>query len=440
MNVMTTQFHEEAEKAAIGAVLIHPGAMLDVRHAVSAEDFFLIRHAYIWTAMCALADRQQPIDVVTLAGELKSMGRLGDVTEAYLTQLMVETPSSAYASVYAGLVRKVAQRRKLLELTHAIQQQISDESQGVDGILQDASAKIQSLMGDDSPDLDFYDMVNNVVEDVMELWDHPIRAEGIPTGHRGLDGHTQGLHKKQLTYVASRPGMGKTTWLINMVVAALMAGKSVAMYTGEMSYDQLIHKIAAHLSSLATERVKAGKITLEEKKSWLATMAQLSKQRVSLWEGEVSPSKLKTKVLREKMRRGLDVLFVDYVGLLVADDRYLKSQNDKVSNISRGLKMLANTCDIPVVAAVQLNRDVEKRQDKRPQLSDLRDSGSLEQDADVVYALYRDAYYNKETESGNIIEINQLKFRHGEPQTFYGEFRPEVSRIVEGELRKVRLD
>lgn len=434
-------YSQEAEEAAIGSVLINPNTFYAIRGFLKHDDFYFLRHSYIWQAMERLVDRNEPIDNITLQHELDAIGLLDEIGgAAFITHLIANTPTSVHGEVYGRLVERAAIRRRLMVAADEIKVLATDEQLTTEDVMQQATAKMFGAVQDKATrDKTWYESVGDYTEDMLHVWDKPDGTLGIPTGHKALDRHTLGLQKNWLIYLAARPGVGKTVLLLLWALYAAKAGYKVGFWSGEMSSHQMVERAAASLSKIPNTAIRAGNLSDYQRRQMTEAVKTLSELPiVGLWtKAGITPGDLHMKALEAQARGGLDILFIDYLGLMRGDERNVSKYHETTA-ISQSLKGIANSCNIPVIAGVQLSRSVENRQDKHPQLYDLRDSGALEQDADIVIGLYRDEMYNEATEWPGLIEMQMLKYRHGEPRTFYGKFDGATSTIIEGQLKGFR--
>lgn len=440
--MITPPYSQEAEEAVIGSVLINPTAFYTVRGIIQHSDFYLVKHSYIWQAMSAIVDAGNKIELVALQHRLAAAKQLEAIGgAAYLTTLIANTPTAVYCEVYAQLVKRTAQRRRLMAVSDEIKALALDEQISINDVMSNATSKLFSAVSaTDGDEPSFYESVSSYTETMLEVWNNPTKTLGVPTGHQGIDKHTLGMQPHEVIYVIARPGVGKTVVLLQWALAAAKAGHKVGFWSGEMSRHQMIERACASISGIPNSVIRTGNLSPDQRKRMTDATVTLSKLPiVGFWtKAALSPSELKMLIMKTQAAKGLDVMFIDYLGLMRGDDK-TQSKYHEVSSISVELKNIANSCNIPVVSGVQLSRGLEQRQDKRPQLYDMRDSGSLEQDADIVYGLYRDEYYNENTETPGMIEINQIKNRHGETRSFYASFDGATSTIKETELRKVKL-
>lgn len=408
----------EAEEAVLGSLLIDPDAIFEVSSFLKPDAFYREQNRWIYDAILDLNDRREPLDFITLTAILRQRDQLEELGgEGYLIDLINAVPTSVNAQYYGRIVESHALRRALLQSASKIANLAYDEKEDVNVIIDRAEQSLFSI----SEERTTRDLtpVKQIARDYMErierlreLGDDII---GVPTGFTDLDRLLGGLNKSDLLIVAARPGMGKTAFQIRMALtAARRYDKRVAMFNMEMSGEQLLQRMVAMETQIDSQRLRRGKLLEHEMPIFYETIGRLSESHIFIDDTPgVTPRDLRTKCRRLYAEHGIDLVMVDYLQLMQSDH----SNNNRVQEIgeiSRGLKLLARELDVPVVAAAQLSRAVESRQDKHPMLSDLRDSGSIEQDADIVMFIYRDEYYNPETtERPHIAEISVAKHRNG---------------------------
>lgn len=408
----------EAEEAVLGSILINADSLLDVASFLGANDFFVARHMWIWEAIIALMDRRDAIDNLTLIQELRNRGQLDDIGgPAYVTYLINNTPTHIHAVTYGHIVKRAAVRRRLLNAAGDVAQIALEESAEIDEICNRAESIIMeatetkdgsSLVSVRQAAMDYYSKVEYLAAHKNEL-------PGVPSGFYDLDAITHGWQKSNLILVAGRPGMGKSAFLKSAVVNAARLGKRIAIFSMEMTVDEIMERIYSEDTGIESEKLRVGNLTESEWQRFTESMARLSKLNIWIYDAaNLTVRTLSTKCRRLYRKHGLDMIVVDYVQLMISDKDNEDNRNMEVSRISRGLKKLAGELHVPVLAAAQLSRKVEDRSDKHPQLADLRDSGSLEQDANVVVFLYRDSEYNKESKDPNGTEIVVAKHRGGQ--------------------------
>ena len=414
----TPPYSREAEEGVLGSILIDPGTISDVSAFLKPESFYYQINQWIYEALLSLYDGREAIDFLTLKEKLKQNGHLEEVGgEPYLVDLLNAVPLPIHAVDYAKLVENAALRRKLISASKDIYDLAFEEAEDVNVVLDKAEQKLFGI-NEERTTRDLTPIrhtASDVIDRIEELRENKGQMPGIPTGFTMLDKMLGGLNKSDLVILASRPGMGKTSFMLAlMMTAARRYNKHVAMFNLEMSSEQLLMRMLSAETRIDSHRLRAGNIGDNEMGHFYEAVGRLSDLPIYIDDTPgLSPRIMRNKARRLHLEHHIDLVFVDYLQLMQAD----RSSNNRVqetSEISRGLKLLARELNVPVVAAAQLNRSVESRQDKRPMLSDLRDSGSIEQDADIVMFIYRDDYYNKEaSERPGVAEILVAKHRHG---------------------------
>lgn len=408
----------EAEEAVLGSLLIDPDAILEVASFLKPEAFYREQNKWIYQAILDLHEARDPLDFITLADTLRKRDQLEDAGgEAYLISLLNAVPTSVNARSYGRIVEAAAVRRRMLTAASSIANLAYDEDENVNVILDRAEQALFSISEERTTrDLvPVRDIARAYLDRVEELHARGDEMIGVPSGFTDVDKMLGGLNKSDLLIVAARPGMGKTSFLLGMALhAGLRHGKRIAMFNLEMSGEQLVQRMIAAETRIDSQRLRRGQLYENEWPIFLESVGRLSEMRVFIDDTPgVTPLQLRTKCRRLYAEHGLDLVMVDYLQLMQAEYT-TNNRVQEISEISRSLKGLARELDVPVVTASQLSRAVENRQEKRPQLSDLRDSGSIEQDADIVMFIYRDEYYNPETtDRPNIAEINVAKHRNG---------------------------
>ncbi len=408
----------EAEQALLGAILIQPTAFLSVAATLTGEDFFLKRHEYIWTALSRLQERNDAIDYVTLSSELQDMGLHDEIGgDAYLTSLVNNTPTALHVEVYGELVARASTRRKMLQAADAIRQVALDEELPIDKVVSEAELALFNVSNNQiQRDLiplgvaagEYYDEI----ERLLELGAGTV---GVPTGFRDLDRQLGGLQKSDLVVFAGRPGMGKTSWMLSVALNVARRNKRVAIFTMEMAVEQMVQRLIAMETSISIQKLRIADISALQQTRLAEAVGRISSLPLFIDDTpSITPTDMRTKCRRLQHEYGLDIVMVDYMQLMSAGKAYENNRVQEISFISRSLKEMARELNVCVLSTAQLSRAVEQRQDKRPQLSDLRESGTIEQDADAVMFLYRDEVYNPETtEFPNRAEVILSKHRHG---------------------------
>lgn len=408
----------EAEEAVLGSLLIDPDAILDVASFLKADAFSREKNAWIYQAILDLHDAREAIDFLTLSDLLRNRSQLEQLGgEAYLIGLINVVPTSINAESYGRIVEGAATRRRLIEAASKIADLAYQESEDISVVIDRAE---QALFGvsekrTTSDLVPVKDIARSFMDRIQELHARGEDMIGIPTGFTDMDKLLGGLNKSDLLIVAARPGMGKTSLQLSIALnAGLRLSKRVAMFNLEMSGEQLLQRLIAAETRIDSQRLRRGKLYDNEWEVFYEAVGRLANTHIFIDDTPfTTPMQLRTKCRRLKAEYGLDLVMIDYLQLMQAE-RTSNNRVQEISEISRALKGLARELDVPVVAASQLSRAVESRQDKRPQLSDLRDSGSIEQDSDIVMFIYRDEYYNPETtDRPNIAEVSIAKHRNG---------------------------
>ncbi len=412
----------EAEEAVLGSLLIDPDAIFEVGSFLKPDAFYRVQNQWIYEAILALNDRREPIDFITLTEELRRQNRLEEVGgEGYLIGLINIVPTSVNARSYGRVVEAASTRRKLIGAASTIANFAYDEAEGIEVVI-DRSEQALFGVSEQRTTRDLVP-VKQIARDYLDRIEE-LRARGddiigVPTGFNDLDRLLGGLNKSDLIIVAARPGMGKTSLQNGIALtAARRYGKRIAIFNLEMSGEQLVQRMIAAETRIDSQRLRRGNLHDTEWPIFMEAIGRLSETRIFIDDTPaLTTMQLRTKCRRLYAEHGLDLIMIDYLQLMQAEYT-TNNRVQEISEISRGLKTLARELDVPVVAAAQLSRAVESRQDKRPMLSDLRDSGSIEQDADIVLFIYRDDYYNPETtERPNIAEIHIAKHRNGPTAT-----------------------
>ncbi len=410
-------FSREAEEAVLGAVLINPEAYYDVAQFIQAEDFYIHRNQWLWNTFTHLHEQRVPIDFLTVTEDLDQKGQLAEIGgPAYLTALIQQVPTSLHAEAYAHIIEETSIRRKMLASANQIARLAYNREQTLDTVIDEAEKSIFSLSerrnrNDLQPIQqvlsEYYDRIDELSRRGSELY-------GVPTGLNDLDRLLGGLQKSDLLIVAGRPGMGKTGFLLSVAKnAAQIHKKHVAIFSLEMSNEQLVQRLIAQETGIDTQRLRSGQLEENEWPLFTQAIEVMSDTHIFLDDTPaITPLQLRTKCRRLHMEYQLDLVIVDYLQLMSGDVRN-DNRVQEVSYISRNLKVLARELNVPVLAAAQLSRAVEQRADKRPVLSDLRESGSLEQDADIVMFIHRPDALDKDTVKQNIAEIIVSKHRNG---------------------------
>lgn len=411
----------EAEASLLGALLIDSEAIVKVADTVEARDFYDKKHEIIYQTMKTLYDRRSPIDVLTLNDELKSTGNLAAVGGAeYLTQLTNFVPTAAHVLRYAEIVASKALRRRLIKASQDITEFGYNESESLQALIEQA----ESRLFDVSQQHTKQDVVSleNVLSESFDRLDELHRDKGalrgIPTGFKDLDNILAGLQRSDLFILAARPSMGKTALSLNIAHnVAIKSHLPVLLFSLEMSKEQLVDRLLAAEAGVDAWNLRTGNLSDSDFEKIGHAMGTLSEAQIFIDDTPgITVSEMRTKARREAHQRPLGLIIVDYLQLMSGGTRFTVDGGNRVqeiSEISRGLKGIARELNVPLVALSQLSRSVESRSPQIPQLADLRESGSIEQDADVVSFMYREDYYNPDTERKNITDIFIKKHRNG---------------------------
>ena len=435
--------NREAEEAVVGAVLINPEVYYDLAQFLQADDFYIHRHRWIWEAFTRLHEQRIPLDFLTVTEELERAGQLGEIGgPAYLTALLNQVPTSLHAEAYGRMVEAAAIRRRMLTAANQIATLAYNEQETVENVIEEAEKSIfnvserrlrHDLLPISQVLSDYYDRID-------ELARRPEEIFGVPTGFVDLDRMLAGLQPSDLLIIAGRPGQGKTGFLLSVAKnAALLHKKRVAIFSLEMSNEQLVQRLIAQETGIDTQRLRSGKLSEDEWPLLTHAIEVLGDTHIYLDDTPaITPLQLRTKCRRLHMEFGLDLIILDYLQLMGGDVRN-ENRVQEVSYISRNLKVLARELNVPVLAAAQLSRAVEQRTDKRPVLSDLRESGSLEQDSDIVMFIYRPDQYEKDTVKQNVAEIIVAKHRNGPTGSIELIFLNHLAKFVDAATRNVDL-
>ena len=394
--------NEEAERSALGAVMLNKEALLDVAEEVKPEDFYNESHKEIFDAIMTLYRENVAVDMLTVCEELsrrKALDMVGG--RAYIATLTAEVPSTANAGEYAKIVSEKAMLRRLITAAEDITVKGYDDKMAAEDLLDYAEGDIFRIA--QKRQRNDYAKIQDVLMKNLKIIDEAVQNKGkvigLPTGFKELDEKTSGLHPSDLIIVAARPGMGKTAFALNIAQqSAVKSGASVMIFSLEMSQEQLGQRLIAMQARVESEKLKKGTLDLKDWDRINYALNELNNTKIVIDDTPgISIMEMRNKCRRLKAEQGLDLIVVDYLQLMTFDGR-ADSRQQEISALSRHLKLLAREMNCPVIVLSQLSRAPELRQDKRPMLSDLRESGSIEQDADIVMFLYRDDYYNEDTE------------------------------------------
>ena len=407
----------EAEQSVLGSMLLDKEAIIRAQEVLRAEDFYQDAHRHIFTAICDLFNRGDAVDLVTMAEAMNARNSLDIVGgAAYLSTLANVVPTAANIEHYAHIVEEKATLRALINASSQILARGYQPDQELASILDEAERSIFNIS--QRRLARGYTMLRDVLDKALDhiefLYAHKGEVTGVPTGFKDLDDLTSGLQPSDLFILAARPSMGKTQLGLNLVrYAAVEKGIPSAIFSLEMSKEQLATRLLATEGTIDSQRLRTGHLTEEHWQRLTNALGRLSEAPILIDDTPaISIMEMRARARRMKSEHGLGMIMVDYLQLMSAPGNK-ENRQQEISEISRSLKALARELHVPVLALSQLSRSVESRNDKRPLLSDLRESGSIEQDADVVAFIYRDDYYNRESEKPNITEVILAKQRNG---------------------------
>ena len=429
----------EAEQSVLGSILLDKEAMISVSETLVPEDFYKEAHKVIYESMLKLYNSQSEIDLITLTDELRDQGYSDDIGGiAYITSLSTVVPTTSNIKYYVNIVKEKSISRQLISAANDIINLGYDGSAKVEYVLENAEKKIFDISQERATN-DFQP-INQVISEALsmleKLYEEKNDVTGLTTGFRDLNKKINGLQRSDLLLIAARPAMGKTAFALNLVQnAALKGDASVAVFSLEMSKEQLVQRMIASQSTVELKKIKTGTLADNDWPRITDGMAILSGAKIHIDDTPgIKISELRSKCRKLKIEKGLDLVLIDYLQLMEGEGQN-ESRQQEIAKISRSLKILAKELDCPVVALSQLSRAPEQRADHRPMLSDLRESGSIEQDADIVMFLYRDEYYNPDTEKKNIGEVIVAKNRHGETGTvelvWFGGIQKFADKMIE---------
>ncbi|MBA4494087.1 replicative DNA helicase [Paenactinomyces guangxiensis] len=409
--------NHEAEQAVLGAIIIEPSVLVSVNERLKPEDFYRQAHQRLFQVINDLAEKGEPVDLVTLTSELqdkKLLDEVGGVT--YLTELAGTVPTAANVDYYARIVEEKAILRRLIRTATQIAASGYSGSDEVTEVLDDAERKILEISQRRMRGGGFIpirDVLMESYEQIEALHFNKGGLSGIPSGYVDLDRMTSGFKGSDLIIIAARPSMGKTAFALNVVQnIAVRSGKTVAIFNLEMSASQMVMRMLSAEGNIDAQAFRTGNLNEEDWEKLTMAISTLSESPIFIDDTPgVTVNDIRSKLRRLHAEHGLGLVVIDYLQLI--SGRGGDSRQQEISEISRSLKLMAREFDVPVIALSQLSRAVEQRQDKRPMLSDLRESGSIEQDADIVAFLYRDDYYNEDSEKKNIVEVIIGKQRNG---------------------------
>lgn len=427
--------NHEAEQSVIGAIFLDPQALITASEILIPEDFYRIAHQKIFQTMLDLSDQGKAIDVVTVTEELSVKKELEDVGGlSYLTELANAVPTAANVSYYAKIVEEKSILRRLIRTATKIVEDSFTREDEVEELLSEAEKKVMEVANRKNAG-DFKhvkDVLVQTYDNIEQLQNRKGDVTGIPTGFTDLDRMTAGFQRNDLIIVAARPSVGKTAFALNIAQnVAVKARENVAIFSLEMGAEQLVMRMLCAEGNIDAQVLRTGALTAEDWSKLTIAMGTLSNSGIYIDDTPgLRVSEIRAKCRRLAQEKGLGMIVIDYLQLIQGSGKRGENRQQEVSEISRSLKALARELKVPVIALSQLSRGVEQRQDKRPMMSDIRESGSIEQDADIVAFLYRDDYYDKESENKNMIEIIIAKQRNGPTGTVTLAFKKEFNKFL----------
>ncbi|MCF6515571.1 replicative DNA helicase [Lactobacillus sp. S2-2] len=405
LNDHTPPQNIEAEKAVLGSIFLSTDSIIQALEMLNPKDFYKHAHQMIFQSMVELNEKEEQIDVLTISEQLKSHDQFEDIGGSpYLAELATAVPTAANVSYYAKIVKNKSSLRRLINTNTQLIQDAYDQDIDVETLLDNAEQSIMSVSeGRNTTGFkNIKDVLNTSLDNIDQMAENTDEITGLPTGYPYLDKMTTGLHPGELVILAARPAVGKTAFALNIAQnVGTKTDKSVAIFSLEMSAESLVNRMLCAEGSIDANHLRTGQLSEEEWNNLFVAMGSLSKTQIYIDDTPGS----KIPEMRAKCRRlakenkNLGLVVVDYLQLIEGTNK--ENRQQEVSDISRQLKKLANELGVPVIALSQLSRGVEQRQDKRPVLSDIRESGSIEQDADIVAFLYRDDYYEREDGDGD---------------------------------------
>lgn len=430
----------EAEQAVLGAIFLEPSALTLASEILIPEDFYRGAHQKIFNVMLKLSDQGKAVDLVTVTEELSAAKLLEDTGGvSYLSELASSVPTAANIEYYAKIVEEKSLLRRLIRTATNIAQDGYSREDEVESLLGEAEKSIMEVAQRKNAGAfhNIKDVLVRTYDNIEVMHNRKGDITGIATGFAELDKMTAGFQRNDLIIVGARPSVGKTAFALNIAQnVAVKTGENVAIFSLEMGAEQLVMRMLCAEGNIDAQRLRTGSLTDDDWGKLTMAMGSLSNAGIFIDDTPgVRITDIRSKCRRLKQEHGLGMILIDYLQLILGSGRSGENRQQEVSEISRSLKQLARELQVPVIALSQLSRGVEQRQDKRPMMSDIRESGSIEQDADIVAFLYRDDYYDKESEDKNIIEIIIAKQRNGPVGTVQLAFVKEYNKFVNLEKR-----
>ncbi|MCM3693997.1 replicative DNA helicase [Neobacillus niacini] len=430
----------EAEQAVLGAIFLEPSSLTVASEVLIPEDFYRAAHQKIFNAMLKLNDEGKVVDLVTVTEELAAAKLIEDTGGvSYLSELASSVPTAANIEYYARIVEEKSLLRRLIRTATEIASDGYSREDEVEALLSEAEKNILAVAQRKNAGSfhNIKDVLVRTYDNIEEMHNRVGDITGISTGFAELDRMTAGFQRNDLIIVGARPSVGKTAFALNIAAnVATKTNENVAIFSLEMGAEQLVMRMLCSEGNIDAQRLRTGSLTDDDWGKLTMAMGSLSNSGIFIDDTPgVRISDIRSKCRRLQQEHGLGMILIDYLQLILGNGRSGENRQQEVSEISRSLKQLARELKVPVIALSQLSRGVEQRQDKRPMMSDIRESGSIEQDADIVAFLYRDDYYDKESENKNIIEIIIAKQRNGPTGTVSLAFVKEYNKFVNLETR-----
>ncbi len=424
--------HIEAEQSILGALLIDRNSLSEVSGRLKSEEFYLEKHKEIYEAIVSLYEDSLPVDIVTVSDALLRRGTLEKVGDLdYIAQLANNIPTTANVMHYVDIVQDKALLRKLIQVSGDIMDTAYQGATEAVEVLNQAEKSVFDIsQGMNRTGLEHINSVlDTTFSQLEELCQNKGELTGVPSGFIDLDRKTSGFQNSDLILVAARPAMGKTSFVLNIAANAALRGFPVAIFSLEMSKTQLVNRILSLESMVELEKMRTGKLEADDWKKIGFSLGPLSKSPIYIDDNaSINTMEMMSKLRKLKLDKGLGLVIIDYLQLMEGRKRS-ENRQQEISDISRSLKIMAKELNVPVIALSQLSRAPEMRNDHRPVLSDLRESGAIEQDADMVMFLYRDDYYDEDSEKRNIVEVIIAKHRNGSTGTVELAWIPQYTKF-----------
>ena len=425
----------EAEQSVIGSMLMDREAVLVASEILAGEDFYQRQYGVVFDAMVDLFSRDEPVDLVTLQNELRARDVPEEVSSMeFVREILERVPTSANVKYYANIVAEKSTLRRLIRLNDEINNLCYAGTEPLENVLDQTEKKVFDLVqrrnaGDFVP---IKQVVLNAIEKIEIASRTKGNVTGIATGFKDLDYQTSGFQPSDLILIAARPSMGKTAFVLNVVEhVAVKKGLPCMVFSLEMSKEQLVNRMLSMESNVDSQKLRTGTLTDSDWDAVVEGIGTIGSSKLIIDDTPgISISELRSKCRKVKLEYGLSLVIIDYLQLMSGSGKSGENRQQEISEISRSLKALARELNAPVISLSQLSRACETRPDHRPMLSDLRESGAIEQDADVVMFLYRDDYYNKDTDTPNIAEVIIAKQRNGPIGTVQLMWRPELTKFA----------